>query len=187
MSDTSAAAEVAAPPPCGECRGPLGASYFKHRGRPICSGCRDVLQKKHDEKPDAPRLKRAALFGASAAAAGAVAYWAASRGYGEPIPLAALPVGFAVGMAVDAGGRGLAGLPFQVLGSVLCYLSIVGGYLLLGASFGEAWTAPFTRGLDVWVNSIIMAIAFYTAWILNQRGPFKADGPFAAEPPKPAA
>jgi hypothetical protein len=125
-----ATAEDAAPS-CALCKRPLGSSYFTVNAAITCEDCHHLIATQVKESRGARAFFRAAAFGAGAAVAGSIAWYAVARITGMEIGLLAIAVGWAVGKAVRKGARGPGAKRYQALAMLLTYLSITGSYVPL--------------------------------------------------------
>jgi hypothetical protein len=125
-----AAAEDAAPS-CALCKRALGSSYFTVNAAITCEDCHHLIATHIRESRGARAFFRAAAFGASAAVAGSIAWYAVAKITGMEIGLLAIAVGWAVGKAVRHGARGPGAKRYQALAMLLTYLSITGSYVPL--------------------------------------------------------
>ena len=80
-SESGAAASPAAPVAqqsvsCSACSRSMTTTYHTVNGAPVCGACRLKAQSAGGSVSDSATLAKAALYGAGAAIAGAVIYWA---------------------------------------------------------------------------------------------------------------
>ena len=125
-----ATAEDAAPS-CALCKRALGSSYFTVNAAITCEDCHHLIATRVSESRGARAFFRAAAFGAGAAVAGSIAWYAVAKITGMEIGLLAIAVGWAVGKAVRHGARGPGAKRYQALAMLLTYLSITGSYVPL--------------------------------------------------------
>ncbi len=125
-----ATAEDAAPA-CALCKRALGSSYFTVNAAITCEDCHHLIATQIKESRGARAFFRAAAFGAGAAVAGSIAWYAVAKITGMEIGLLAIAVGWAVGKAVRHGARGPGAKRYQALAMLLTYLSITGSYVPL--------------------------------------------------------
>jgi hypothetical protein len=104
--------------------------YYTLNGHTLCPSCSDA-QSHVIEEPSTSDYTRAAVYGAGAALAGTIVYFAILALSGYEIGWIAVAVGWLVGKAVNKGSRGIGGRKLQVIAVVLTYLSIVGSYVPL--------------------------------------------------------
>jgi len=109
---------------CASCQGVIAEEYFDLNGKSVCAPCRARLE----EFAETPRglgvLGRAGGFGAVAAIAGAILYYAVVAITEFEIGLVAIAIGYMVGYGVRRGARGRGGRRFQVLAIVLTYWAV---------------------------------------------------------------
>ena len=115
---------------CVPCGVPIAATYYAVNGHTVCPSCADQVTNNVQEPLRSDYL-RAALYGAGAAFAGALVYFAIVALSGYEIGLIAVAVGWAVGKAVQRGSRGIGGRKLQIMAVVITYFSIVGSYVPL--------------------------------------------------------
>jgi hypothetical protein len=115
---------------CAICKTPITETYFSLNGHTVCPVCAEAQQLAPQQlsKKD---LLRAALYGAGAAIAGTILYFAILAISGYELGLIAVAVGWGVGKAVQIGSRGIGGRKLQALAVILTYFSIVGSYVPL--------------------------------------------------------
>jgi hypothetical protein len=120
-----------AAPACALCKRALGGSYFTVNAAITCEDCHHLIAAQVKESRGARAFFRAAAFGAGAAVAGSIAWYAVAKITGMEIGLLAIAVGWAVGKAVRHGARGPGAKRYQALAMLLTYLSITGSYVPL--------------------------------------------------------
>lgn len=191
---------------CAACRKPIADTYFEAVGSILCASCAARFAA---NSGGFPALSRAALWGAAAALAGTIVWYAITTLLHIELAIIAIAIGYAVGIAVRRAARGVGGWKYQALAMFLTYASIVSSYVptiirqLSEASaergpvtvFTYAFQAPFLGGANNLIGLVIIAIGLYEAWKLNRRipiaGPFRvvaagappSSGPPVAGPP----
>jgi hypothetical protein len=191
---------------CAVCRKPIEDTYFEAVGSILCASCAARFAA---NSGGWPALSRAALWGAGAALAGTVVWYLIATLLHIELAIIAIAIGYAVGLAVRRGARGVGGWKYQALAMFLTYASIVSSYVPtiirqlseLSAErgpltvFGLAFQAPFLGGANNLIGLVIIAIGLYEAWKLNRRipiaGPFRVGSaggppPVAPSPAGPA-
>ena len=114
---------------CKGCSRPITRTYYQVNGAIVCESCRMAI-----ERPPGTRLVRALRatgFGAIAAIAGSLLYFAVAAITGREFGLVAIAVGFMVGSAVRKGSGGRGGRAYQTLAVGLTYFAIVSTYIPL--------------------------------------------------------
>jgi hypothetical protein len=202
------AQSVAAAKACTACKTPIQSVYHMANGQVICTGCRIRLEGggRVDEGP-LVRVARAALFGAGAALAGSVVYWAVLAATDTNFALLAILVGFMVGRAVHVGSRERGGRGYQVMAAVgLTYLSIVTSFVPILvqamrqppdpttlpvpvqylAAFVTSIPLPFLMLTSSPITVVIVAIGLWQAWKQTRRPELNLSGPYYVNLPQPA-
>src|SRR5215510_5635004 len=90
-NENYAPAPVKVPPalPCSDCKEVMRGVYFALDGRPVCAKCRVPYQEKVAFGTGPAAMRRAVLYGAGAAAIGAIALGVVVLGFGfGRIPMA---------------------------------------------------------------------------------------------------
>jgi hypothetical protein len=131
---------------CSICRLEIADRYFTKNQAFICASCEGPERL---AGPPGSALARAlgAIAAGSLAAALASAVWmAVTLLTGYEIGLIAIAVGWAVGIAVSIGNRGVGGLPYQLLATFLTYTAIVMTYVPMLAH--ELQTNPFEAAVN---------------------------------------
>src|SRR5205814_1888598 len=95
---------------CVACHEPIETEYFHINGKTFCGRCRDGVEAATKTPRDAGALITAGLFGAGAAVAGAVLYYAVMAVAHLEIGIVAILIGYMVGYAIRKGVRGRGGL-----------------------------------------------------------------------------
>lgn len=182
------------------CQRPLEVSYWSLAGHAICSSCRDAIVKGPETAP-MERFGRALVAGIGASFAGFLIYWGILAATGYEIGIIAIVVGMMVGGAVRWGAQRRGGWLYQGMAIYLTYLSIVASYIA-GAVMSEglppgnplvvgiglvivAHAAPFLAGLSNVIGILIIGIALYQAWKMNQSVLGFVTGPFPVGAPAP--
>lgn len=191
---------------CTACKTPIQSVYHMAGGQVICAGCRIRLEGvgRVDEGP-AIRFLRAAGFGAGAAIAGSVIYWAWLALTNTEFALVAILVGWMVGRAVQVGSRERGGWGYQTLAVVLTYLSIctslvpiiargtlqspdsagVSRIVVYVVSFFVALPLPFVMIVKSPISALIIALGLWQAWSQTKRVKLDITGPFHVQRPQP--
>jgi hypothetical protein len=178
---------TAAAKSCAVCRKPIADAYFEAVGSILCANCAARFAA---NAGSFPALSRAALWGAVVALGGTIVWYAITTLLHIELAIIAIAIGYAVGLAVRRGARGVGGWKYQALAMFLTYASIVSSYVptiirqLSEASaergpvtvFTYAFQAPFLGGANNLIGLLIIAIGLYEAWKLNRRIPIS--GPF---------
>ncbi|HCC57289.1 MAG TPA: hypothetical protein DEQ47_08480 [Solibacterales bacterium] len=177
-------------PVCSGCQRPAISDYYRANGRVFCRACRGVIEQ---QLGNPGQMGRAALYGAGAAAAGAVLYYAVLAITHLQIGLIAVAVGYLVGRAVRQGSGAPGGRKYQALAVALTYVAIASSYLpglyaaraqagaqvsdltLAGLALGE----PLTGGLRHPLSLVITGIGLWQAWKFNQPAKVEFSGPYA--------
>jgi hypothetical protein len=123
-----AASPVPAAKLCLGCKGTVIDQYFHAQGQVVCPVCAARIQAGQQAPPPVSLLK-AALYGAGAAAAGAIIYALVAIVTGFQIGLLSILVGIMVGKAIRHGSGGLGGRPQQILAVALTYFAITTSYI----------------------------------------------------------
>ena len=91
---------------CANCSAAITSTYYGWNTASICPSCHEQLSQQHRKSGS---FFRAFIFGAGAAAAGALLYYGIALATNMEFGLIAIVVGIAVGKAVrmGAGGRGI--------------------------------------------------------------------------------
>lgn len=118
-----------AAPACARCRAPLSRTYFEIDGATGCEACARAVQLAANASLTLPALLRAFVFGAGAALAGALLWFAVAKLTGFEVGLIAIVIGMMVGRAVLSGSRGRGGALLQVMAVLLTYASITLSYV----------------------------------------------------------
>ncbi len=121
-----ATAEYAADRPtmqCAACRQPIGGSYFKIKGSPVCAGCTEAIRAKMPRDSTGAFL-RAIVLGIVGALIGLALYVAFALATGLIIGWVSLAVGWIVGKAMHLGSGGVGGRRYQVVAVALTYLAV---------------------------------------------------------------
>lgn len=190
---------------CAYCNRPLGVEYYDVSGKSTCASCRGQIEALIETPRGSRPFLMALLFGAGAAIAGAILYYAVIAITKWEIGIVAIVIGYMVGYAVRKGAGGRGGRRFQVLAVVLTYLAVGLAYAplvasaLLDASLLKiilvAW---FVVALPVIVvanglpaSLISAAIIFFSlqqAWRMTGAPRLRITGPYrVGAPPAPAA
>lgn len=116
---------------CAECQRTLIDAYYAVEARTLCERCQTILRYDHEHGRGTRwgRFTRACAFGALAALAGTLLWYAVRKLTGYEVGLIAVVVGVAVGSAVRAGSHGRGGWRYQTLAIFLTYASIVSNYI----------------------------------------------------------
>ncbi|HEU4556859.1 MAG TPA: hypothetical protein VFS20_03380 [Longimicrobium sp.] len=192
---------------CTACKTPIQSVYHMASGQVICSGCRIRMEGvgQPDEGP-AIRFLRAAAFGAGAAIAGSVIYWAILAATDRNFALIAILVGWMVGRAVHVGSRERGGWGYQSLAIALTYLSICTSFtsviveglrqsgetgdapaaLLYLAGFFISIPMPFLIITESPFTVVIIGLGLWQAWASTKRVKLDISGPFYVQRPQPA-
>jgi hypothetical protein len=124
---------------CAACRRAIHDDYFDVIGQSLCASCRARILEHAEPAKGWATLAVAAVFGAGAAIAGALLYYAVLAITNLEIGLVAIAIGYMVGWAVRKGASGRGGLRLQVLAVALTYLSVSLAYggLAIGAAISD--------------------------------------------------
>jgi hypothetical protein len=180
---------------CSVCKQAVHDSYFHINGLVACAACKEKIQTSGAGRVTMIGFGKSLLFGAGAATAGSVVWYAVTKITGLEIGLIAIAVGFLVGVAVRKGSRGWGGWQYQTLAVVLTYFAIVATYMplllkgmsahghaltipLVISAFVFACAVPFLAGVQNFMGWIIIGIALYQAWKINRRVPLEITGPY---------
>ncbi|MFN0099376.1 MAG: hypothetical protein ACKVS7_11920 [Gemmatimonadaceae bacterium] len=148
---------------CSACSRAMTATYHTVNGAPVCGACRLKAQSAGGSVSDSATLAKAALYGAGAAIAGAVIYWAVMEYMNLEIGFVAILTGWMVGRAMSAATAGRGGRLLQVGGAALVYVSVAMAYFAfavraaIGASGADAVAGAAESGISV-VGLLIMAV-----------------------------
>ena len=168
---------------CSMCKAPLRGSYHTVNDAVTCANCRYSAEAKHG----AGAFPRALLFGAGAAVAGAIGYYAFVRFTGVEWGLITGLVGIGVGQAVRIGSRNRGGRNFQILALALAYLAMSGAYSFFGRAevdivtkITALATIPLYVAMASPISGLIMAFALLRAWKQNAgvASELRVGGPF---------
>ena len=114
---------------CSICKQPVHDAYFHINGRVACAACKERIETSGAGRVTMIGFGKSVLFGAGAAIAGAVVWYAVSELTHAQWGLIGIVVGLMVGLAVRKGSRGWGGWQYQALAMVLTYFAIVGTYV----------------------------------------------------------
>jgi hypothetical protein len=184
---------------CSVCKQAVHDAYFHINGLVACAACKGRIETSGAGRVTMIGFGKSLLFGAGAAIAGAVIWYAVRQVTGFEVGLIGIAVGLMVGVAVRKGSRGWGGWPYQTLAMVLTYFAIVSTYvpLLLKGIGGQehvvtlplviyvfvfACAVPFLAGAQNFMGWIIIGIALYEAWKINRRVPLEITGPYKIAP-----
>ena len=109
---------------CVGCKREIRDLYFEIAGKIACSACAKRTEAVLHERLSTPTFFRAVLYGAGAAALGAVAWHAIRSITGYEIGLVAIGVGIGVGLAVKRASGGVGGKRYQALAMFLTYSAV---------------------------------------------------------------
>ena len=129
---------------CVSCQTAIAHEYFDVNGQSVCVACREQLSAYAETPRGLGVFVRAGLFGAAAAIAGAILYYAVVAITNFEIGLVAIAIGYMVGYAVRRGTKGRGGRRFQVLALVLTYWAVGLAYVPFAIK-GMSDTAAETR------------------------------------------
>lgn len=203
-------AEYEAPPPsevtCTLCGQRVVHEFFRCNAQPLCAAC--AAQLKSRGLPTVPgAFGRAFGLGLGAAILGAALWFGIRALTGYDLGIVGVVVGWFVGAAVRRGAGARGGWLYQTLAIVLVYLAIASTYVPeimhefakpTAENAGEPMPAlvgfviacvlalitPFFTGF---FGIIILGIAVYEAWKLNQRPDLVVEGPLPLATLTPAA
>jgi hypothetical protein len=108
---------------CAACRQPVGGSYFKVKGNPVCAACTDEIRAKMPRDSHGA-FARALVFGIAGALIGLALYVIFAVATGLIIGWVSLAVGFIVGKAMRLGSRGVGGRRYQMAAVLLTYFAV---------------------------------------------------------------
>lgn len=203
--DTAEPTAAATDRSCTACRRPIEGEYHMANMQVVCTPCRSALEA-GPRGTRSGRLGRALLFGAGAALAGSIVYFAVLAATGYEIGLIAILVGWMVGRAVQAGSHGRGGWLYQAMAVGFTYLAIctsfipqivqawresgtaedLPGALLYIASFVFSLGVPFLSITTAPLGALIMGFGLFQAWRETQRPELIVTGPYAVAPkPQP--
>jgi hypothetical protein len=180
-------------PVCCTCKQPAIPQHFQFRGRVYCAPCQQQIEHSIANLHQSGDMGRAALFGLGAAVLGSAIYYGVVAITHYELGLIAVLVGYLVGKAVRKGSGSAGGLQYQLLAVGLTYLSIASTYTLQvmgsdglhGSKMGLLFftvAAPFLGGFQNILGLVIIGIALWQAWKMNQRVDVKFAGPFGSAP-----
>ncbi len=184
---------------CAACRQPIGGSYFKIRGSPVCAGCTDTIRAKMP-KDSHGAFVRAVVFGIGGALIGLALYVAFAVATGLIIGWVSLAVGWIVGKAMRAGSGGVGGRRYQVVAVLLTYLAVAMSAVpialygrihqlrMSGALLGRlAWlgiASPILELRDTvsgLIGLVILFVGIRFAWRFTAGQTLQVSGPFTAQ------
>ena len=145
---------------CSACSRSMTTTYHTVNGAPVCGACRLKAQSAGGSVSDSATLAKAALYGAGAAIAGAVIYWAVMEYMNLEIGLVAILTGWMVGRAMSIATNGRGGRLLQVGGAALVYISVAMAYFAFAvrAALGVTEVAGAAdAGIGI-VGMLIMAV-----------------------------
>ena len=111
------------PMKCAACKQPVGGTYFKIKGTPVCPACTEKIRAKIPRDSHAAFV-RALVFGIAGAALGLVLYVVFALATGLIIGYVSLAVGYIVGKAMHMGSGGVGGRRYQVVAVLLTYFAV---------------------------------------------------------------
>lgn len=121
-----ATAEYAANGPtmkCAVCRQPIGGSYFRVKGAPVCPDCTEKIRAQIPPDSHAAFV-RALVLGVAGALVGLALYVIFALSTGLVIGWISVAVGFIVGKAMRLGSHGVGGRRYQVVAVLLTYFAV---------------------------------------------------------------
>jgi len=180
---------------CAACHAPLAGVYHKINDKTTCGPCRLAVE----SETARGGFAKALAFGAGAAVAGFVVYYAILKVTGYELSLISILVGYMVGRAVSEGSGGRGGKRYQALAVGLTYLSITATYvpMIMGEATGEvaesgalllvasellALAAPFLVATENPITLLIIGFGLYQAWQTNTRRQLDISGPYTVAP-----
>jgi len=116
---------------CAQCATPITDRYFTLGSHVLCEACHLAFREAKAPGNAASRFFAAAGLGTLAAVFGCALWMIVTKLTGYEIGLIAIVVGYAVGIAVRYGSRGVGGLAYQLLAVFLTYSAIVMTYVPL--------------------------------------------------------
>ena len=111
------------PMKCAACKQPVGGTYFKIKGAPVCPACTEKIRAKIPRDSHAA-FARALVFGIAGAVIGLVLYVVFALATGLIIGYVSLAVGYIVGKAMHMGSGGVGGRRYQVVAVLLTYFAV---------------------------------------------------------------
>ena len=184
---------------CAACRQPVGGSYFKIKGSPVCAGCTETIRAKMP-KDSHGAFVRAVVFGIGGALIGLALYVAFALATGLIIGWVSLAVGWIVGKAMRAGSGGVGGRRYQVVAVLLTYLAVAMSAVpialygrihplhMSSALLGRlAWlgiASPILELRDTvsgLIGLVILFVGIRFAWSFTAGQTLQISGPFTAQ------
>jgi hypothetical protein len=199
--DRAAYSQAATPggPPCGNCRGPLGASYYTWQTLVVCPRCKPVVEASLATSRSSAVFGKAALLGGLAALGCGAAYAVVAHLTKSHLAIATIGIAFVIAKVVRKASGGVSGLRFQILAVALAYVGGTMGYLpdviaaftslsiervVIAAAITLA--APLLTFTSAPLGVLIIAFGLWEAWRLTRGLPLTLQGPFHAAPAAPA-
>jgi hypothetical protein len=181
---------------CAACHAEIPEEYYQLNGVPVCAACAGVWRAGQRE-PAKSDMMRGTLFGLGAALAGAVGMALIAKVTGLQFSLAAIGVGWLVGMAMRKGANGFGSRKCQLVAVALAYLGITLSYLpaiVKGLETGRvskvilvvvALAAPVLElagGINGILGLVILFFGLSQAWRMTGRDKRVLSGPFSTKP-----
>lgn len=185
---------------CAACRQPIGGSYFKVKGAPVCAGCTEQIRAKMPKDSPAA-FARAVVLGIAGALVGLALYVAFALATGLIIGWVSLAVGWIVGKAMHMGSGGVGGRRYQVVAVLLTYVAVsmsavpivlyqhgqirhiamTGKVLARLAWIGIASPILVLRGtVSGLIGLVILFVGIRFAWRFTAGQTLQVSGPFSA-------
>jgi hypothetical protein len=178
---------------CKACGGPVGSAYYAVNGQVACERCKIALERQRAQGSPVVRFLLAGLLGIGGGVVGAGVWYAVAALAHLEIGIIAILVGYLVGTGVRKGSHGRGGRGYQALAVLITYASIASTNVPLilrsvhrpgvGTLFGVlnaflfSLTIPFLGGFENIIGILIIGIALWEAWKLNQETPLEITGP----------
>lgn len=192
---------------CAVCRKQIADSYYEVNGNVSCPECKVRIEEELAKGSPMLRFLKALIFGAVAAIAGSVIWFAVAKLLNLEVGLIAILVGFMVGWSVKKGSEGRGGMGYQFLAIFLTYFSVATAYAALiysDPSFTQSMetlpvivriitafisgvTLPFLAGFENILGLLIIGFGLYEAWMLCRCVKMRITGPYQLAMQAPAA
>lgn len=182
---------------CAGCRQPVGGSYFKIKGAPVCAGCTERIRAQVPRDSHAA-FARALVFGIAGALVGLALYVIFAIATGLIIGYVSLAVGYLVGKAMHMGSGGVGGRRYQVVAVLLTYFAVsmsavpiaieqAGHMTISGKVVAELALAGVASPiLELWepvhglIGLIILFVGIRFAWRFTAAPTLNVSGPYTA-------
>ena len=121
---------------CALCKSNITDAYYHLNGQPICASCKVKADAQiadlKGRGTGTGAMGKSVLFGAGAAIAGAIVYFAVTAITGWEIGIVAIVIGYMVGWSIRKATGGVGGRRYQILAVAFTYLAVSMAYAALG-------------------------------------------------------